>query len=59
MTGALITTVIGFPSLGGGFWGWDRHGFGGFLWTVFWVGGAIYLIYYLTQRNKTRNGARP
>ena len=59
MTGALITTVIGFPSLGGGVWGWDRYGFGAFIWTVFWVGGAIYLIYYLTQRNKTRNGVTP
>lgn len=59
MTGALITTVIGFPSLGTGVWGWDRYGFGPFLWTVFWVGGAIYLVYYLTQRNKSRNGVSP
>ncbi|MGO4804057.1 PspC domain-containing protein [Arthrobacter sp. 2MCAF15] len=59
MTGSLIATVIGFPSLGTGVWGWDRYGFGAFLWTVFWVGGAIYLVYYLTQRNKTRNGATP
>jgi len=57
MTGALITTVVGLTGLGGGFWGWSRNGFGGFLWTVFWVGGAIYLIYYLVQRNKARNGA--
>ncbi|MDD1476772.1 PspC domain-containing protein [Arthrobacter sp. H16F315] len=57
MTGALITTVVGFPSLGSGAWGWDRYGAGPFLWTVFWVGGAIYLIYYLTHRNKSRNGA--
>lgn len=57
MTGALITTVVGLTGLGGGFWGWSRNGFGGFLWTVFWVGGAIYLIYYLTQRNRARNGA--
>ncbi|MCO4256832.1 PspC domain-containing protein [Pseudarthrobacter cellobiosi] len=57
MTGALITTVVGLTGLGGGFWGWSRNGFGGFLWTVFWVGGAIYFIYYLTQRNKARNGA--
>ncbi|MDR6505290.1 PspC domain-containing protein [Arthrobacter oryzae] len=57
MTGALITTVIGFPSLGGGFWGWERNGFGGFLWTAFWIAGASYLIYYLSQRDKTRNGA--
>ncbi|MET1066084.1 MAG: PspC domain-containing protein [Arthrobacter sp.] len=57
MTGALITTVIGFPGLGVGVWGWDRYGFGAFIWTVFWVGGVIYLIYYLTQRNKSRNGA--
>ena len=56
MTGALITTVLGLTGLGGGFWGWSHNGFGGFLWTVFWVGGAIYLIYYLTQRNKARNG---
>jgi phage shock protein PspC (stress-responsive transcriptional regulator) len=56
MTGALITTVIGFPSLGGGFWGWERNGFGGFLWTAFWIAGAIYLIYYLSQRDKTMNG---
>jgi phage shock protein PspC (stress-responsive transcriptional regulator) len=55
MTGSLITTVLGFTGLGGGFWGWSQNGFGGFLWTVFWVGGAIYLLYYLTQRNKTRN----
>jgi phage shock protein PspC (stress-responsive transcriptional regulator) len=59
MTGALITTIIGFPSLGTGVWGWDRYGFGPFIWTVFWVGGAIYLIYYLTQRNKSRIGATP
>ncbi|WP_427006551.1 PspC domain-containing protein [Pseudarthrobacter sp. H2] len=59
MTGALVTTVIGFPGLGGGVWGWEGHGFGAFVWTVFWVGGAIYLIYYLTQRNKTRNGTIP
>ena len=57
MTGALITTILGFTGLGGGFWGWSHNGFGGFLWTVFWVGGAIYLLYYLTQRNKTTNRA--
>src|SRR4051812_24136273 len=56
MTGALITTVIGFPSLGTGVWGWDRYGLGAFIWTVFWVGGAIYLIYFLNQRSKTPDG---
>jgi phage shock protein PspC (stress-responsive transcriptional regulator) len=56
MTGSLIATVLGLTGLGGGFWGWSHNGFGGFLWTVFWVGGAIYLIYFLAQRNKTRNG---
>ncbi|HET7138646.1 MAG TPA: PspC domain-containing protein [Arthrobacter sp.] len=56
MTGSLIATVLGLTGLGGGFWGWRDNGFGGFLWTVFWVGGAIYLIYYLAQRSKTRNG---
>ncbi|MCT9624567.1 PspC domain-containing protein [Pseudarthrobacter equi] len=52
MTGSLIATILGLTGLGGGFWGWSHNGFGGFLWTVFWVGGAIYLIYYLSQRNK-------
>lgn len=57
MTGALITTVLGFPSMGTGFWGWERNGFGGFFWTVFWIAGAVYLIYYLSQRDKATNGA--
>ncbi|MFE8884623.1 PspC domain-containing protein [Pseudarthrobacter enclensis] len=52
MTGSLITTILGLTGLGGGFWGWTHNGFGGFLWTVFWVGGAIYLVYYLAQRNR-------
>ncbi|MGX5715324.1 PspC domain-containing protein [Arthrobacter sp. MAHUQ-56] len=52
MTGSLIATVLGLTGLGGGFWGWNRNGFGGFLWTVFWVAGAIFLVYYLSQRNK-------
>lgn len=56
MTGALITTIIGFPSLGNGVWGWDRYGFGAFVWTAVWVGAAAYLVYYLTQRNKARHG---
>src|SRR6478752_7096116 len=56
MTGALITTIIGFPSLGNGVWGWDRYGFGAFVWTAVWVGAAAYFVYYLTQRNKARHG---
>lgn len=59
MTGALITTIIGFPSLGTGVWGWDRYGIGPFIWTVLWVGGIVYLVYYLTQRNNSRIGAAP
>ncbi|MDQ0868493.1 phage shock protein PspC (stress-responsive transcriptional regulator) [Arthrobacter sp. V1I9] len=56
MTGSLIAVILGFSGLGGGFWGWGDRGFGAFLWTVFWVGGAIYLIYYLAQRNKAAVG---
>ncbi|NUT69756.1 PspC domain-containing protein [Pseudarthrobacter sp. C4D7] len=52
MTGSLIATVLGLTGLGGGFWGWNHNGLGGLLWTLFWVGGAIYLIYYLSQRSK-------
>ncbi|OAE02588.1 PspC domain-containing protein [Arthrobacter sp. OY3WO11] len=56
MTGSLIAVILGFSGLGGDFWGWSNHGFGAFLWTLFWVGGAIYLIYYLAQRNKAALG---
>jgi phage shock protein PspC (stress-responsive transcriptional regulator) len=56
MTGALITTVLGLTGMGGGFWGWGHDGFG-FFWTLFWVGGVIYLIYFLSQRNRNPIGA--
>ncbi|MBD1544074.1 PspC domain-containing protein [Arthrobacter sp. IA7] len=56
MTGALITSIIGLTGMGGGFWGWGHDGFG-FFWALFWIGGVIYLIYFLTQRNKNRTGA--
>lgn len=52
MTGSLIATVLGLTGLGGGFWGWSHDGLSGLLWTLFWVGGVIYLIYYMSQRNK-------
>lgn len=56
MTGALITSILGLTGLGGGFWGWGHDGFG-FFWALFWIGGVIYLIYFLTQRNKNRAGS--
>lgn len=56
MTGAVITTIIGLPGLGRGVWGWGWDGLPGLFWTLFWVGGIIWLIYYLVQRNKNRNG---
>lgn len=55
MTGALITSIVGLTGMGGGFWGWGHDGFG-FFWALFWIGGVIYLIYFLTQRNKNRGG---
>lgn len=54
MTGALITSIVGLTGIGGGFWGWGHDGFG-FFWALFWIGGVIYLIYFLTQRNKNRS----
>lgn len=56
MTGALITTILGFPSLGTGAWGWEGNGFGRFIWAVFWIGAITYLIYFLVQRNRNRSG---
>ncbi|GAB3567728.1 hypothetical protein GCM10027405_28560 [Arthrobacter alkaliphilus] len=59
MTGAVITTIIGLPSLGHGFWGWGWNGVPGILWTLFWVGGIVYLVYFLVQRSRARNGRQP
>ncbi|WP_314323121.1 PspC domain-containing protein [Paenarthrobacter ilicis] len=59
MTGALIATIIGLPSLGRGFWGWGWNGLPGLFWTLFWVGGTGYLIYYLVQRNKASRTMPP
>lgn len=56
MTGSLIAVVAGFSGLGNGFWGWGNRGVGPFLWSLLWVGGAIYLVYYLVQRNKAAAG---
>ena len=56
MTGALITTSSASPA-------WAAASGAGATTAsassgpLFWIGGAIYLIYFLTQRNKTRNGA--
>ncbi|MDR6638149.1 PspC domain-containing protein [Paenarthrobacter nitroguajacolicus] len=59
MTGALITTIIGLPGLGRGFWGWGWDGLPGLFWTLFWMGGVFYLIYFLVQRNKGSKGTPP
>ncbi|MGJ3189057.1 PspC domain-containing protein [Paenarthrobacter sp. FR1] len=59
MTGALITSIIGLPSLGRGFWGWGWDGLPGLFWTLFWMGGVFYLIYFLVQRNKASKGTPP
>ncbi|MFI2564750.1 PspC domain-containing protein [Paenarthrobacter sp. NPDC018779] len=59
MTGALITTIIGLPGLGRGFWGWGWNGLPGLFWTLFWIGAVAYLVYYLVQRNKNQKATQP
>ncbi|MEE2521129.1 PspC domain-containing protein [Pseudarthrobacter sp. J75] len=56
MTGALITTLLGFGGLGGGFWGGDR-GLGGFLWACFWLGLVALVVYLLVDRGRRRTAA--
>ncbi|WP_284976349.1 PspC domain-containing protein [Arthrobacter sp. efr-133-TYG-104] len=53
MTGALVTSIIGLPSLGRGFWGWGGNGLAGLFWTLLWMGAIAYLIYFLVQRNRS------
>lgn len=56
MTGAVITTIIGLPGLGRGFWGWGWDGLPGLFWVLFWIAAVAGLVYFLVQRNKNRNG---
>lgn len=55
MTGALITTIIGFPSLGRGFWDWGWNGLNALFWTLVWVGAAAFGIYYLIQHKRAKD----
>ncbi|OFI37548.1 hypothetical protein BIU82_10305 [Arthrobacter sp. SW1] len=56
MTGAVITTIIGLPGLGRGFWGWGWDGLPGLFWVLFWIAAVAGLVYFLVQRNKNRDG---
>ncbi|MDQ0709702.1 phage shock protein PspC (stress-responsive transcriptional regulator) [Arthrobacter woluwensis] len=58
MTGALITTIIGFPSLGRGFWDWGWNGLNALFWTLVWVGAAAFGIYYLIQHKRAKDAQR-
>lgn len=58
MTGALITTVIGLPGLGRGFWAWGWNGLNALFWTLLWVGALAFGIYYLVQRQRAKDSRR-
>lgn len=58
MTGALITTILGFPSLGRGFWEWGWNGVNALFWTLVWVGAAAFGIYYLVQHKRAKDARR-
>jgi len=55
MTGALITTVIGLPSLGRGFWAWGWNGLNALFWTLLWVGAAAFVVYLIVQRSRNKD----
>ncbi|MCA4132866.1 PspC domain-containing protein [Arthrobacter sp. M4] len=58
MTGAVITSIIGLPGLGRGFWGWGwNDGAAGIFWALVWTSLIAFFIYYLIQRSRNRNGA--
>lgn len=58
MTGALITTIIGFPSLGRGFWEWGWNGVNALFWTLVWVGAAAFGLYYVIQHKRAKDARR-
>ncbi|MFJ3956123.1 PspC domain-containing protein [Arthrobacter sp. NPDC090010] len=59
MTGAVIMTIIGLPSLGRGFWAWGWNGLGGLLWTLFWLAVAGAVIYMIVEYQRNRRAQHP
>lgn len=58
MTGALIVSILGLWRPNVPFFG-NTGGFGGFIWSLFWIGVAVFIVYWISNsadRNKSGAG---
>ncbi|MFJ6279763.1 PspC domain-containing protein [Arthrobacter subterraneus] len=58
MTGALVASLLGLwrpntPMFG------NTGGFGGFIWSLFWIGVAVFIVYWISNSSRNRNDAVP
>lgn len=59
MTGALVVSLLGLWRPDAPFFG-NTGGFGGFVWSLFWIGVAVFIVYWISNsgRNRTDGGSR-
>ncbi len=53
MTGALIVSLLGLWRPDAPFFG-NSGGFGGFLWSLFWIGVAVFIVYWISNSNRNK-----
>ncbi|MDF9279545.1 PspC domain-containing protein [Arthrobacter sp. EH-1B-1] len=54
MTGALVVSLLGLWRPNAPFFG-NTGGFGGFIWSLFWIGVAVFIVYWISNANRNRN----
>lgn len=56
MTGALVVSLLGLWRPNAPFFG-NTGGFGGFIWSLFWIGVAVFIVYWISNANRNKNQA--
>ena len=54
MTGALVVSLLGLWRPNAPFFG-NTGGFGGFIWSLFWIGVAVFIVYWISNANRNKN----
>ena len=58
MTGALVASLLGLWRPNAPLFG-NTGGFGGFIWSLFWIGVAVFIVYWISNSSRNRNDAVP
>lgn len=54
MTGALVVSLLGLWRPNAPFFG-NTGGFGGFIWSLFWIGVAVFIVYWISNANRNKS----